>query len=56
VLISAPTGERPTDQPISPAAPARLAIDTATGADDFLVEIAVPDVDWLRTREPGELS
>jgi DNA-binding Lrp family transcriptional regulator len=26
-----------------------LAIDTVTGADDFIIEVAVPDVDSLRT-------
>jgi DNA-binding Lrp family transcriptional regulator len=31
------------------AAPETLAIDTVTGSDDFLVEVAVPDVDRLRT-------
>jgi DNA-binding Lrp family transcriptional regulator len=31
------------------AAPETVAIDTVTGADDFIVEVAVPDVDRLRT-------
>jgi DNA-binding Lrp family transcriptional regulator len=31
------------------AAPETVAIDTVTGADDFLVEVAVPSVDRLRT-------
>jgi DNA-binding Lrp family transcriptional regulator len=26
-----------------------VAIDTVTGADDFIIEVAVPDVDCLRT-------
>jgi DNA-binding Lrp family transcriptional regulator len=30
------------------AAPETVAIDTVTGADDFLVEVAVPSVDRLR--------
>jgi len=31
------------------AAPETVAVDTVTGADDFIVEVAVPDVDRLRT-------
>lgn len=31
------------------AAPETLSIDTVTGADDFLLEVAVPDVERLRT-------
>jgi DNA-binding Lrp family transcriptional regulator len=31
------------------SAPETLTIDTVTGADDFLVEVAVPDVDHLRS-------
>jgi DNA-binding Lrp family transcriptional regulator len=31
------------------AAPETIAIDTVTGSDDFLVEVAVPNVDHLRT-------
>jgi DNA-binding Lrp family transcriptional regulator len=30
-------------------APEALAVDTVTGADDFLVEVAVPSVERLRT-------
>jgi DNA-binding Lrp family transcriptional regulator len=30
-------------------APEAISISTVTGADDFLVEVAVPDVDRLRT-------
>jgi DNA-binding Lrp family transcriptional regulator len=31
------------------AAPETVAIDTVTGTDDFIVEVAVPDVNHLRT-------
>ena len=31
------------------SAPETVAIDTVTGTDDFIVEVAVPDVDRLRT-------
>ena len=31
------------------AAPEALSVDTVTGADDFLVEVAVPSVERLRT-------
>lgn len=31
------------------AAPETLSVDTVAGIDDFIVEVAVPDVDGLRT-------